>query len=250
MESIRPVPEERATRPTPEEPTQPMPEEPTPPMRPTPEERPIRAAATAICVRPGGAGPEVLVVRRSSDSRFLPGYVAFPGGAVDPGDEAHAARWFGDGAEAPRAAVIRELVEEVGLALTSAGLIAARHTDPFAAVDAMPPAPDQLAEMARWIAPPDVPVRFDARYYAVAAPVGLDPTPDEVEADDAWWCSPGSLLARWETGEHKLYWPTWLTVTHLAGCATVGEVRTLRFEPRDPTPEEEATMPRSVMEQD
>jgi 8-oxo-dGTP pyrophosphatase MutT (NUDIX family) len=224
--------------------------QPAQPSQPVQEDRPIRAAASAICVRPGGAGPEVLVVRRSDESRFLPGYVAFPGGAVDPEDGAHATRWFGDAGEAPRAAGIRELVEEVGLALTAAGLIAVGRGDPFAAVDALPPRPDQLSQMTRWIAPPEVPVRFDARYYSVTAPVGLDPTPDGIEASESWWSDPNRLLEEWEAGERKLYWPTWLTVTHLAACATVDEVRALRFEPREPTSEEEATMPRSVMEQD
>ena len=79
------------------------------------DERPIRRAASVVCVRADGDGePEVLVVRRSPESRFLPGYVAFPGGAVDAGDAAHAERWFGDPALAPRAAAVRELVEEAG----------------------------------------------------------------------------------------------------------------------------------------
>jgi 8-oxo-dGTP pyrophosphatase MutT (NUDIX family) len=214
------------------------------------QEPPIRAAASAICVRPAGSGPEVLVVRRSDESRFLPGYIAFPGGAVDPEDEAHAARWFGDAAQAQRAAAVRELIEETGLALTAAGLVAAHPSASFAAVDALPPAVDDLGEMVHWVAPPEVPVRFDARYFSVTGPVGLDPVPDGREAVDAWWVEPSRLLREWEAGAHKLYWPTWLTVTRLAACATVDEVRRLRFEARDPTPDEEATMPRSVMEQE
>jgi 8-oxo-dGTP pyrophosphatase MutT (NUDIX family) len=213
-------------------------------------EPPIRAAAAAICVRPAGSGPEVLVVRRSDESRFLPGYVAFPGGAVDREDEDHAARWFGDPAHAQRAAAVRELIEEAGLALTGAGLVAAGADTPFAAVDALPPSVDDLGEMAHWVAPPEVPVRFDARYFSITGPTRLDPVPDGVEASDAWWISPAGLLRGWEQGQHKLYWPTWLTVTELAGCATVDEVRRLRFDARDPTPEEEASMPRSVMEQE
>jgi 8-oxo-dGTP pyrophosphatase MutT (NUDIX family) len=214
------------------------------------EERPIRKAAAAICVRPSNAGPEVLVVERSMQSRFLPGYVAFPGGAVDPGDRDHAERWFGDPEESHRAAAVRELIEEVGLALTSAGPVAAHPTEPFAAVDLMPPTVAQLSEMAHWVAPPDVPVRFDARYFSVTAPTGLRPTPDGAEASKAWWTSARRLLRQWEQGRRKLYWPTWLTVQELAACETVDEVRALAFETRDPTPEEEATLPRSVMEQD
>lgn len=213
-------------------------------------EPPIRAAASAICVRPAGSGPEILVVRRSDESRFLPGYVAFPGGAVDADDESHARRWFGDGAQAARAAAVRELIEETGLALTAAGLVAAHPDGSFAAVDALPPSVEDLGEMVHWVAPPDVPVRFDARYFSIIGRVGLDASPDGVEAAAAWWVSPVTLLQEWEEGRHKLYWPTWLTVTELAGCATVDEVWRLRFDARDPTPQEEATMPRSVMEQE
>ena len=89
------------------------------------DERPIRRAASVVCVRAGVDGePEVLVVRRSPESRFLPGYVAFPGGAVDADDEAHAERWFGDPPHAARAAAVRELVEETGVTLTANGLVA------------------------------------------------------------------------------------------------------------------------------
>ena len=94
------------------------------------DERPIRRAASAVCVRPAPTGFEVLVVQRSSASRFLPGYVAFPGGAVDAEDEARAARWFKDAAHAPRAAAVRELAEEVALALTADGLVASADLGP------------------------------------------------------------------------------------------------------------------------
>jgi 8-oxo-dGTP pyrophosphatase MutT (NUDIX family) len=191
----------------------------------------------------------VLVVERGAGSRFLPGYVAFPGGSVDPADEGHAERWFGDAAEVHRAAAVRELIEEVGLALTSAGLVAA-GADPFGQVEAAPPEADQIAEMAHWVAPPDVPVRFDARYFSIAAPPDLEPSPDGAETAHAWWVSPGELMSEWEEGRRKLYWPTFITVQHLAGCRSAPEILALRFETRDPTPEEEATLPRSVMEQD
>ena len=46
----------------------------------------IRQAASLIGVRDGSDGPEVLVIERALDHRFLPGYVAFPGGAIDPTD--------------------------------------------------------------------------------------------------------------------------------------------------------------------
>jgi 8-oxo-dGTP pyrophosphatase MutT (NUDIX family) len=210
------------------------------------DERPIRRAASIVCARPGADGPEILVVERSPQSRFLPGYVAFPGGAVDVADARHARRWFGDDAEASRAAAIRELLEETGVTVTASGLVAA---DGFDETDLRPPAAEQLAPLCHWIAPPEVPVRFDARYFTVAATRDVPVRPDGLEVVRAWWTSPGVLLDGWAAGERKLYWPTWVTVNELAACATVPDVLSLRFDTRDPTPEEEATMPLHVMEQ-
>jgi 8-oxo-dGTP pyrophosphatase MutT (NUDIX family) len=45
----------------------------------------------------------VLVIRRSARHRFLPGYVVFPGGAVDAEDDGLGQEWFGDASQAVRA---------------------------------------------------------------------------------------------------------------------------------------------------
>ena len=211
------------------------------------DDRPIREAAAAICVREGGSGaPEVLVVQRSAESRFLPGYVSFPGGAIEPGDADRAMRWFADARHAQRAAAVRELVEEVGLAVTAAGIVSAGGLDP---VDADPPGPAALGEVCHWVAPPEVPVRFDARYFVVRAEPAREPVVDGREVSRAWWIAPKDLLAGWSDGEHKLYWPTWFTFDRLAACSSASDIFALRFETRDPTAVEEATMPRHVMEQ-
>jgi 8-oxo-dGTP pyrophosphatase MutT (NUDIX family) len=207
----------------------------------------IRAAASAICVRDGGSGePEVLVVQRSPQSRFLPGYIAFPGGAVDPEDRARADRWFGDDEEGHRAAALRELVEEVGLAVTSGGVVAADGFDP---IDDDPPDRGSVSEICHWVAPPEVPVRFDARYFAIPTDGGVEPTADGSEVVRAWWTSPRALLDGWADGEHKLYWPTWYTVWQLDACASGSDVLALRFATREPTRDEQTRMPRHVMEQ-
>ena len=196
------------------------------------DERPIRHAASLIAGRTGvGGGLEVLVVERGAASRFLPGYVAFPGGAVDDGDAAAAARWFGDHREASRAAAVRELAEETALEL----------------------APDTVAAMPQichWVAPPEVPVRFDARYFAADLAGGHEPVPDGGETAAAWWVAPAALMAEWEAGARRLYWPTWYTMTHVVTCRSVADLLALQFETRDPTSEEERDLPRSVMEQD
>src|SRR3989337_2435314 len=82
----------------------------------------IRKAAAVIAARDGREGVEVLVLERSAESRFLPGYVAFSGGAADADDARHAERGFGTAEETARACAVRELLEEVGLALTADGL--------------------------------------------------------------------------------------------------------------------------------
>ena len=130
--------------------------------------------------------------------------------------------------------------------MTADGVVAA---DSFQPTDQAPPSVEQLSALCHWIAPPDVPVRFDARYFTVAAAPDVTVVPDGREVTRAWWTAPSVLLTEWEAGDRKLYWPTWLTVTELAACATVPDVLALHFEARDPTPEEEANMPVHVMEQ-
>jgi 8-oxo-dGTP pyrophosphatase MutT (NUDIX family) len=210
----------------------------------------IRRAATVVATREGRGGPEVLVVERSASSRFLPGYVAFPGGAVDDDDAQLAERWFGDAGEAARAAAIRELIEETNIAVTGSGARLVDAADPLACVDAEPAAASALHEIARWVAPEDVPVRFDARYFAVSVDADVDPVADGGETAAAWWVSPRRLLDEWEAGERRLYWPTWLTVTELAACDSMAAVLALRIDPREPADDEVASMPPSVFWQD
>ncbi len=167
-----------------------------------------RPAATVIAARPGTEGVEVLVLRRGTKSRFLPGYVVFPGGAVDETDRELARRWFGDEEEVSRACAVRELMEEAGLALTADGLTdAVSDDDLVAAVSSAPPQAEALHQISHWIAPEEVPVRFDARYFAVAAPAGLTPRPDGHEAEEVWWARPADVLADFEAGRCELYWP-------------------------------------------
>jgi 8-oxo-dGTP pyrophosphatase MutT (NUDIX family) len=206
----------------------------------------LRRAASIVAVREADGDPEVLVIERSRDTRFLPGYVAFPGGAVEAGDLALAERWFGSAEQAPRACAVRELIEEVGLAPSASGLDTARTG--ASAVAGI--APDRLRPLARWVAPPDVPVRFDAEYFAIDAVAGVEPVPDGEEAAAAWWISPGCLLEDWRVGACRLYWPTFFTIRMLAGCATAADILALRFETREPDEHEIAHLPRSVFWQE
>jgi 8-oxo-dGTP pyrophosphatase MutT (NUDIX family) len=207
---------------------------------------PARPAATVVVVReatgqPGaGDGIEILVLRRSATSRFAPGFVVFPGGAVEEGDRVRARDWFRAPNEAARACAIRELAEETGLLLTAHGL------DPTGSIDDgafEPPSIERLPEVARWIAPEFLPVRFDACFFAVEAGAGLEPRPDGVEADLAWWASPQQILEDQRAGRAQLMWPTFKTLEALSACTTIREVLALRIEQAPPPspPQTEAT---------
>jgi endoribonuclease LACTB2 len=205
----------------------------------------LRKAASVIAAREVEDGFEVLVLERSAESRFLPGYVAFPGGAADDGDAALAKQWFGSAEEAARACAVRELLEEVGLALTAEGL-GSSDTRGIEAVASAPPIAGQLSPIAHWIAPPDIPVRFDARYFAVEATDGVEPRPDGIEASRAWWMSPRTLLEDWREERRKLYWPTFFTVRAIAECGSVAELLDLRIATREPDEDELGRLPRST----
>src|ERR1700723_816315 len=74
-----------------------------------------RQAASVILLRDQASADgdaqelQVLLVRRTPQARFMGGVWVFPGGAVDAGE--------GDGDGAHRAAALRELHEEAGIAL-------------------------------------------------------------------------------------------------------------------------------------
>jgi len=208
----------------------------------------LRKAASVIVARDGADGLEVVVLERGGRSRFLPGYVAFPGGSVDAEDAGLAERWFGTAAESARACAVRELLEEVGLALTAGGL--EESADRTLEALSSPPTPDQLPEVAHWVAPSQVPVRFDARYFALEAPAGLHLVPDGDETAAAWWESPRELLEASRTGQRKLYWPTYFTVQAIAGCERVDDLLALRIDTREPDSDEVERLPRATFWQD
>src|ERR1700739_289163 len=76
-----------------------------------------RPAATVILLRGGASGLEVLLAQRNPGARFMGGAWVFPGGAVNPGD--------GGGPSGLRAAAVRELAEETGIALDDPGRLVA-----------------------------------------------------------------------------------------------------------------------------
>jgi ribonuclease/clavin/mitogillin len=132
---------------------------------------------------------EFLALRRAAISRFAPGFVVFPGGVVEPGDSELARRWFGDADQTGRVCALRELAEETGLVATRKGVLKAPGNLP-GDPDFPPPHASSVPQVARWIAPVFLPVRFDARFFALVADDDVQPVADGVEIESAWWAQP------------------------------------------------------------
>jgi 8-oxo-dGTP pyrophosphatase MutT (NUDIX family) len=135
-----------------------------------------RLAASLILLRDSPEGPEVLLVQRNPQQRFMGGAWVFPGGA------SHAAEDVDHAATA-----VRELEEEAGIAL--GGDV-------------------ELIPFSRWITPEQVKVRFDTWFFAAEAPPGAEATPDGGECVDARWLRPAAALAAHAQDALALVFPT------------------------------------------
>ena len=231
-------------------------------------------AATVVLVRPGKAGPEVLLTRRPASMAFAPDMHVFPGGRVDPGDAdpalfarsvvtpRDAADRLGgdlppDQALAAHVAAIRELFEEAGVLLADmadegrtpadepgaplrrgphgavrSALVGGDAT--FAAIAAelgLRLRTDLLVPLSRWVTPPTMPRRFDARFFAAELPAGARVTFEGDEVADHAWLSPVAALRAMAAGEFGMWVPTSATLQQLEHAGSVAQMRD-RLSPR------------------
>jgi glyoxylase-like metal-dependent hydrolase (beta-lactamase superfamily II)/8-oxo-dGTP pyrophosphatase MutT (NUDIX family) len=212
-----------------------------------------RPAATVVLVRPGVGGLEVLLTHRPATMAFAPDMQVFPGGRVDAADadsalagrsvlsaDSAAERVGGDlepvTALAAHIAAIREAFEEVGVLLAdhspAADLVAARSR--LLAEPASFPAiaealdlrlrTDLLIPLSRWVTPPSMPRRFDARFFAAAFPEDADVTlvGDEVVAQA--WHRPLDALESMAHGGLGMWLPTSTTLMQLAYAGSIDDI--------------------------
>jgi 8-oxo-dGTP pyrophosphatase MutT (NUDIX family) len=171
-----------------------------------------RLAASVIVLRDGPDGPEVLLVQRNPEQRFMGGAWVFPGGAVHDED--------GSPGEAGR----RELEEEAGLPLPDSG---------------------GFVPFSRWITPEEAKIRFDTFFFVTEAPTGADPRCDGEECVDLRWMRPVDALEAYRDGRLSLVFPTIKHLEQLAEFPSVEQaLHTARG--RDVQP----VMPRILMEDD
>jgi 8-oxo-dGTP pyrophosphatase MutT (NUDIX family) len=168
-----------------------------------------RLATSVIVLRGADRGLEVLLVQRNPASRFMGGAWVFPGGAVDADD--------GEGEAALRAAGVREVEEEAGIALAD---------------------PERLVPFSRWITPAVVKIRFDTWFYLAPVPDDAAPRIDGGECVDWRWSTPQGALDAHAAGNLMLVFPTIKHLEQLAAFpsahALVEHARGRRVEPVEP----------------
>ncbi len=201
-----------------------------------------RDAATVIVCRDTANGIEVYMLRRSSRSPAVPDAYVFPGGTVDNNDRSPQARMrlIGEWRPAEPAftyAAIRETFEECGLLfctepIEAERLRAARNRmiegernfsetliDIEAKLDAT-----AVRYFSRWITPPVVPQRFDARFFVARAPEGQVAEVDALETYDGRWVRPIDALAAVERQELQMIFPTIKHLERVGEFATVADL--------------------------
>lgn len=163
---------------------------------------------------------------------FAGGAVVFPGGRVDPGDQALAARFPALDADdaAPRIAAIRETIEEAGisvglsndtfleairLALHQGATFGDLLDDARVTLDL-----GALVPFARWCPNLRETRTFDTRFYL--ARVDADHAEARVDATEnvhLFWATAADVLARADVGDLKIIFPTRRNLERLAGFA-------------------------------
>ena len=236
------------------------------------EPAPALPAATVVLARDGVERFEILLVRRTRASGFVPGAWVFPGGRVDPtdADEGVLARTDGLTAEEARhhlelgpdaeppaiayfLAAAREAFEETGLLVgtMASGEPAQPATDNERMDEARVAVLEdrvtfgdalaatgcrvdggRLAYIGHWITPLAEPRRYDTRFFLAEVPAGSEPVIDAREMTDARWLTPALALDDHGAGRLPMVFPTIKTLEQLREYRTVSEA-IADYETRD-----------------
>lgn len=231
----------------------------------------IRPAATLAITRDTPKGIEVLLLQRTWDATFMPGFYVFPGGAVDEADKRCAEHLTGgddastshdmaltEGGSYFMIAAIRESFEEAGvmLALDENGDHLPESHPVFGERDAMVAGDetlaglchrykltlplDRLVYLSHWVTPPGPPRRFDTRFFVAAMPDNQTPGHDRIETIDHIWLTPQEALDEHRQGTRLFASPTLRTLRVLADFETTESL--IKFARSQP-PEEQVRKP-------
>lgn len=210
-----------------------------------------RPSATICLLRDGPDGMEVMMGRRSPTAKFMGNAWVFPGGRVDESDQERA-RHLVRGDNAPSQlpwilAALRETVEEAGIWLTDPP-----RSEPLGDRDVyttLEEAGDAFVAdvryFANWVTPADLPIRYDARFFATVLRADVAPLPDNKEIVEVQWVRPGDVILRAALGEWIVPFPTHVTLEQLAKATS-----TSAFMEQAAAIDVEAVQPRIKMEHD
>jgi 8-oxo-dGTP pyrophosphatase MutT (NUDIX family) len=211
-----------------------------------------------MLVRDAAAGVEAFMLRRVASMAFAPSMWVFPGGGVDPRDEAVDLPWAGPSpadwadrlgcaeglARALVCAAVREVFEECGVLLagSSPETVVADLRDPewdgerAALLDrsqslaqllsrrGLVLRSDLLSAQGRWVTPEFEARRYDTWFFAALLPDGQIPDDDTSEADVADWTSPAYLLDEYASGRALMLPPTVVSVEQVRAARTAAEL--------------------------
>lgn len=202
-------------------------------------------AATVVIFRngPGGGPPEILMTIRSRNMVFAGGMAVFPGGRVDPADFEFAKN-LDTGLELDEAAhqiaVVRETLEETGLAIGLSGEVTAQRAhaarERLLAVGELAPILEefdwtldlaQLTPFARWFPKNErIPRVYDTRFYLADLGTGaVDIEADLSENTHLFWTTAQGALESAEQGDIKVIFPTRRNLERLAQFASYEEAK-------------------------
>jgi 8-oxo-dGTP pyrophosphatase MutT (NUDIX family) len=230
-----------------------------------------RDASTVILLRDSSDGPLVYLLRRVSSMKFAPGAYVFPGGSVDPRDGDRA---VGSSGPSPAAwgtalgatetlarelvcAAVRETFEESGVLLAGPAPDAIVpdtsgddwEADRQALLDrslsmaellsrrGLVLRGDLLRPWAHWITPEIEERRYDTRFFVAALPEGQRTRDVSTESDQVTWVRPADAVEAAGRGDMLMLPPTRVTLTELAGYASVADVLAARRVIRPRLPE-------------
>jgi 8-oxo-dGTP pyrophosphatase MutT (NUDIX family) len=190
--------------------------------------------------RQPGRPPLLLMMERTQNMAFAAGALVFPGGRIDPQDEALAAA-LAPGLEhgAARVAAIRETIEETGL---GPALRPAPGADRLAKIREGLEAGAEFADLlgryeleldlhaltpfARWCPNFREARRFDALFFVAEAPEDAElPSAAEAEAVRTFWATADEVLAEVDAGRGRIIFPTRRNLERLARFRSIEEAR-------------------------
>ena len=165
---------------------------------------PAVPSASLILLRDSGQGLQVLMGRRNPKLRMAGNFWVFPGGALDDEDRQRAAEIDAEDELLPfRLNALRETREEVSIDIEQW---------------------ESLVYFSRWIAPDQMAMRFDTRFFVVRSPDDQQPEPDGGELVELRWMSPAELVEGADQGRFQLMFPTLMNARRLLAFHSVNEV--------------------------